>query len=315
VGELIGRAAAVALASAALACGGGAEDPPATPEPPFDPLPAPAPGTGIQVAIPELVLWPGEELYRCYHIDLPLDQAVHVKRLVSRQRGGHHFIVYRDGSEPAPGEERPASGTLTNGSCDGSFADTWLYGAFTPDNELAMPEGVAVPFEARARMQFDLHFVNASASKRRAQVFLNLEFADEPPLAEAGALLTYASIDIPARAERTVSGVCSPPAGANFFLMTTHTHRRGKLATVERWAGGAGAEELVRTEDWAHPQVRTWETPYLRFAPGEQFRYSCSFENPSSQAIIDGPSAELNEMCMAIAYYYPLVPGLRTCDE
>ncbi|HMJ14651.1 MAG TPA: hypothetical protein VK524_24740, partial [Polyangiaceae bacterium] len=190
----------------------------------------------------------------------------------------------------------------------------WLYGAFTPDSELSMPPGVAIPFGARARVQFDMHFVNPSSSERRAQVALNLEYA-QGPIEHAGALLTYASIEIPPRAERTVSGTCSPPASANFFMMTTHTHKRGRLASVERWDEATAGEELVRSEDYAHPQVRTWGAPFLRFEPGQQFRYSCAFENSSSSTIHDGPSAEINEMCMAIAYYYPLVPGLRTCAE
>jgi hypothetical protein len=310
----IGCITALALTSS-IGCGngGGRDDGDGQleggPEPPFEPLAAPPAGRGIQVTTPELVLGPGEETYRCYHLELPLDRAVPVSRLVSRTRGGHHFILYRQDGEAS------ASGTLSNGSCKTELSDTWLYGAFTPDSELPMPEGVAIPFEARARVQFDMHFVNPSASERRAQVMLNLEFAETAPVEQAGALLTYAAIDIPPRGERTVRGTCTPPAGVDFFLMTTHTHRRGTLATVERWTDGLAGEELVRTEDWAHPQVRTWESPFLRFEPGQQFRYSCSFKNASSSTITDGPSAELNEMCMAIAYYYPLVPGLRSCAE
>lgn len=309
--ERLLRAAVSALVPVALGCGSPEhDDPPAPAEPEwFEPLPPPAEGRGVQVSTPELVLAPGEERYGCYHLELPVEQAVNVSRLVSRTRGGHHFILYR------PVDVTAASGTLANRSCQTQAADAWLYAAFTPDNELRMPEGVAIPLEARARVLLDMHFVNTSASERRGQVFLNVEFAEGTPLAHAGALLTYADIELPPRRERTVGGKCTPPEGVHFFLMTTHTHRRGRLAVVERWADGAPIEELVRTEDWAHPQVRSWGPPFLRFLPGEQLQYRCSFQNSSSMTITDGPSAEINEMCMAIGYYYPLVPELGTCEE
>jgi hypothetical protein len=89
--------------------------------------------------------------------------------------------------------------------------------------------------------------------------------------------------------------------------MLTHTHRRGLLATITRvLANGQMGEELVRSPDWEIPQEKKYLTdPYLTFMPGEKFHYQCQYMNDLSQVVTAGPSAQTNEMCMAITYYFP----------
>jgi hypothetical protein len=99
-----------------------------------------------------------------------------------------------------------------------------------------------------------------------------------------------------------VSGDCDVPADANFFLMSTHSHKR----TTEALAARSDGMMLVDTTDWEHATISRWAAPqFLTFAAGEKLHYQCSYKNDSSNTITDGESAEKNEMCMAVGYYFP----------
>jgi hypothetical protein len=97
--------------------------------------------------------------------------------------------------------------------------------------------------------------------------------------------------------------------------MLTHTHRRGVLSTITRvLANGQMGEELVRTEDWEHPPTMTWGEPdFLTFKAGEKFHYRCDYVNDLDQLVTVGSSADVNEMCMAITYFFP-ASAAGTCN-
>ena len=119
---------------------------------------------------------------------------------------------------------------------------------------------------------------------------------------------------------QTVSGTCNAPVGANFFMMSTHTHKHATAAWVDYIHGGT-TTEIVHTGmtatypadqeqgsgvDWEHPGVGLWVTPnYLTVQSGDSFTYHCSYMNTGTQAVTVGETATYNEMCMAIGYYFP----------
>jgi hypothetical protein len=66
----------------------------------------------------------------------------------------------------------------------------------------------------------------------------------------------------------------------------------------------------VGTTDWDHPTTYLWNAPdFLTFKTGEKFHYSCTYQNDRASVVTVGSSAEANEMCMAITYYYPASAG------
>jgi hypothetical protein len=127
----------------------------------------------------------------------------------------------------------------------------------------------------------------------------------------AAAMTSFnSSINVPAATAagpgtQTVTGTCTAPTGANFFVVTTHTHKHATLAEVDFVSGGQSTN-LVHTTDWEHPDVRIWQEPnFLTIGPNDSFTYSCSYSNDSSNAVTVGETAASNEMCMEIAYYFP----------
>jgi len=276
-----------------------------------DTLPPPAAGTGIQMKTKMFTIMPGQELFKCYHAQIPLDTELDVAEFESLMSvGSHHFILYRADGDTAPLD------TITDGSCAGGLNNSWVYSSGQPRYGFKNPPGVAMVLNAKQRVGFDMHYINTTTKPIDAQVTLNMIFATGT-FQKAAPLISFnVGINIPPNGQQTVTGTCTPGAGANFYMASTHTHKRGVLATIHRvLADGTVGEELVHTTDWEKPDLASWNAvPFLTFKPGEKFRYSCSYQNDRNVPVTVGNSAETNEMCMAVTYFFPASATGGSCN-
>jgi hypothetical protein len=309
-GSSAGTAAVVGAAGAAPgAAGSGSATPGTDTWTPMSNLDAsgnlivPAAGQGYQMETKTFDLQPGQEIFSCYHAAAPNDATLPVGEWDGQMTAGsHHFILYRSDSDTTP------DGTLVNSGCTMGFGGSaWLYTQGTPRSHLLMPDGVAMELTPHERIVFDMHYINTGTEVIHAHIILNLNRVKTEKWQVAGSQVSFnVGINVPAHGKQTVGGDCTPVVGANYFIMQTHTHKHATLAVVNRSKGGVLGEELVKTTDWDNPQAHEWHSaPFLNFASGETFHYSCSFVNDSSQAVTVGTSAAVNEMCMAEAYYFP----------
>jgi hypothetical protein len=266
---------------------------------------APPTDQGYQISTPVFDLNPGDEVFKCFHVQMPNTAEFDVGEWESQMTAGsHHFILYKNDGDTAP------SGQLDNAGCTLGFGGpTWLYTSGTPHAHMPMPDAVAMPVAANERVVFDMHYINTTASVIHANVTLNMYKVKAAKFQIAQALVSFnTGIFIPPNGTQTVGGDCTPPPGVNFFIMGTHTHRRGVDAKITR-VGGAN-ETLVETTNWDNPTPGVWETPpYLTFGAGEKFHYSCSYQNDRNAYTTVGTSAANNEMCMAITYFFPATSG------
>ena len=288
---------------------------PTTPPPTPGGLPAPAydangillppdPNIGYQVSTPQFTLQPGSEQFRCYTTSIPTPTEMPVGRWVSQMSpGSHHFILYAGGSV--------ADGTFANSGCAaGPGSSQWVYASSVPDNQMPMPDGVAMPMAANQKINFDMHYINTTSGALTVQVKLNVERTLSPNPQRAGALVSFnTGIAIPPMGTQTVSGSCSVPAGSNFFILSTHTHKHATLASITDQGTGA---ELVHTTDWENPDTKVWlQAPFYNFTG--RLGYSCSYQSDQPKTILVGTSAITNEMCMAVTYFFPAPSGSMGC--
>jgi hypothetical protein len=295
----------------------------AAPSGPWDPkanldamgnLIAPAAGAGFQILTTQFDLNPGQEIFNCYHYATPNDAVYPVGEWDSQMSpGSHHFILYRMDGDTTP------SNTLTNPGCTSGFGgNTWLYTMGAPRGHLAFPDGVAMNLQPHERIIFDMHYINTGTSVIHARIGLNVNKVKAEKYQLADAQISFnTSIYIPPNGMQKVGGDCIPAAGANYFLMQTHMHKRGIAASVTRkLANGQLGEELVHTTNWDSPDVHIWQqAPFLTFQPGEKFHYTCTYQNDRASVVTVGTSAEKNEMCMAEAYFFPAVASVPACDS
>ncbi len=268
-------------------------------------LMAPAPGEGVQISTPMFEVPPGAEKFACYHTEIPVDGPINVHYYESvMAAGSHHFILYKTDNDATP------VGTMDQNGCITGF-QSWIYSSAQPHIDLQIPEGVAFALGSRQRIAFDMHYINTTQQTLQAHVTLNVIFA-QGEFQQAAPLISYnTGIFIPPNGTQTVEGDCTPGPGAKFFYMLTHEHRRGTMATISRlMADGSMGETLVSSPDWEVPMERKWITePFMTFQPGEKLHYRCDYQNDLPQVVTTGPSADTNEMCMAITYYFPASAG------
>jgi hypothetical protein len=276
-------------------------------------LKPPAAGQGFQMATPMFNLAPGQELFKCYHVAVPSDVEFPVGEWDSQMSpGSHHFILYRTAGDTV------ADGTLTDNACTQGFGGTtWLYTAGSPRGHLQFPQAVAMMLQPKERITFDLHYINTTTKAIQVQVILNANKVTAEKYEKADAQISFNfGINVPPHGTQTVQGDCTPVANAKYFVMQTHSHKYTTSAVVNRkLASGQLGEVLAMTTDWEQPDQRLWPVdPFLTFKQGEKFHYACSYKNDTANTITVGISAELNEMCMAEAYFFPATATTPSCN-
>ena len=268
------------------------------------------PTEGFQIRTPDIVIQPGQEVTYCYYFHTANSAETIVKSWQSKMTpGSHHMILYFLGTADQP------DGTLDpTGSCGGATnlanLPIWTYLAQTAENTSAMPTddghgtpvGMAIPAQQAAVMQ--MHYLNSSEAPITVHVTLNANaYTPGTAYTPAAAFVTYnTKIDIPAGVGQTASasGTCAVDPGMKFFTMSTHAHKQAVETIVTD-----GAAMVVDSKDWEHPTVMDWSAnPFYTFASGK-LSYQCDYVNGGNAEIKTGPSAQTNEMCMAVGYQFP----------
>jgi hypothetical protein len=279
----------------------------------------PPPARGFQVVSPDVTIMPGQEITYCYYFRTPNTEEMAIKKWSSVMTpGSHHMIMYTTASDTMP------PGTISSTAC-GNFSvgniPSWTYSAQTPTNETALPtdDGTGKPLGQKIAPNtpayFQMHYLNASDVPIKAHVTLNAEaHAAGAAFTQTAPYVTYNSqISIPPGAINDVESMtCNVPAGIKFWTMSTHAHKQAIKTTVKD--GGSTSNQIVFTStDWQHPGAASWPTtPFYTFSTGK-LTYECAYNNTgsnSSTTITSGPSAETNEMCMAVGYYFPATKSL-----
>jgi hypothetical protein len=282
-----------------LGCSGGDGGLGGDDEPDADDRPPP-PEHGFQIVTPDLEILAGQEITYCYYTTVRLDQAAGIKRWSSTMApGSHHLIVYFTETRQRP------DGTIDT-SCGGVGGGlnvpVWTYAAQTPEAEFTMPEGVGMHVAAEQPLFVQMHYFNAHPTQAiDAHVVINAE-THAPGVAyeRAAAYVTFnTQINLPPNGAGEVEGSCAVPAGAKFFTMSTHAHRRATRTEVRD-----GDTVIFESEDWEHPGSRDWKTaPHYTFAG--RLNYRCEYQNDLNEPVGTGDSADTDEMCMAVGYFFP----------
>lgn len=273
----------------------------------------PAPTRGFQIVSPEITIKAGEEITYCYYFKTPNTKNMVVKKWTSQMStGSHHMILFGTQSEVQP------AGTVSASQCGilGASVNNipaWLYASATEHSELALPtdDGTGTPLgqeiTAGSPAYIQMHYVNATDADMKVHVSINAEaYPVGAVYTKTAPYITFNnSIRIPGGAVGHVeTQTCATPAGAKFWEMSTHAHKQAVKTEVRN--GMSGSTDIVYTStDWEHPATKLWmATPFFTFA-SDKLTYSCTYNNPGTNEIVTGDSAQTNEMCMATGYYFP----------
>jgi hypothetical protein len=263
---------------------------------------------------PPFALEPGAEQTYCYYTTLGNDRPIAVRRWRSAMtEGSHHMILYRTKVLPRPTgtlEDCGSRGLISGGGIsDVDSFPVWTYAAQSPEVQQTMPPGVGQPLDVDQPVIVQMHYLNTFGRELEPTVRVEVEVYDDgAEYTPAGVYMTYnTQIEVPPNSTSSARGSCAVSEEAQFFNMTTHSHRFTTQAKVTD-----GERLIVQTDDWEHPPVESWRrAPFLSFASG-QLDYQCEYFNPTAQTVRTGDSAETDEMCMAVGYFFPST-GFTAC--
>jgi hypothetical protein len=305
-----------------LAASCGAED---AALPPDDPnFPAPPAGEGLQL-VSAVRVEPGEEQHACRYLVLP-DNALEIARFEHHYTAGsHHMLLCPTSKRPSEVEH----GAVFDCTSAGDLSATGvLYGSSVPDGELPYPAGIAMHLPPSSVVLLETHYLNPADVALDAEARINLWFATEPVTTEAGTLFfrDWALYLPPSPAvEITAAMRCEVPADISLLYATSHMHRRGTT-----FRSSVDDSPLHDSDSWDAPTPTVYWPP-REIAAGSAIEFSCGYRNTDGSVVIEGPSAETDEMCVFVGGYWPklsddaelclgdgsgpILDGDRTCEQ
>jgi hypothetical protein len=282
------------------------------------------------LSIGPIPLTAGQERTICSTFKLPTTTEVNVVQIDSTLApGSHHLILYKS---MATTEKKDIYDCQP---LDISGGDIPVYIAETEsDNLLPLPTGVAYKFPAGQMIRLEAHYLNATTSDIMGMGDVRLVQGDTDEskymaadimfCGSVSALTKGFGMGVPPGATTLPPGFYKPPAGIKVFGATTHEHKRGSGMTLAKSTGTNDPGMVLSTGmPYDNPPFVVYnDSNLLSFAPGEGFRWQCSYQNNSQMTYYFGQSAQDNEMCFFWAYYYPSVghfinpqSDLGTCGQ
>jgi len=287
----------------------------------------PPPPRGFQIASPGIDIAPGKDSTYCYYFKTSNTDELSIQRWASHMGPAvHDIVLYLTPTiQKEPGTMNPTGCAVAAGG--GGTA--WSYAAQTTDAEVVLPgdDGTGNPIgqvvKAGQTGFLQIHVRNTTTATLRADVTLNgyayPSSVQPTPAAPFVALILNLNSLHPeddklmvkagtasSPAAGTVGGNCSIPLDPDgkpvrFFGITTYTHKQGVHTLVKD-----GASKVFESTSWEHPGTMN-SPPFTTFQSGT-LSYQCDYLNPNAYTILSGDEVTMQEMCMAIGYFFP-APG------
>jgi hypothetical protein len=271
----------------------------------------------------DLQIAAGQEITECYYFHTPNTTALPITAWASHMTPGSHHMIMFWGSE-----SQPADGTVDQNCGIGGGATSipiWVYASQTPDQTLQIPTDdgtgtntpLAQPVPANQPAVFQMHYLNETDGALTVHVEIEAyALPATTKYTETDAYVTYnANISIPPGAVNKVeTDTCATPANAKFWTVSTHSHKQSVETDIKDNSG----DMIFQSMDWQHPGTTNWNQPTFYTFPNNSLTVDCTYDNndptdPNSQTtIVDGQSAQTNEMCMATGYFFPAT-GAQFC--
>jgi hypothetical protein len=250
------------------------------------------------------------ELYQCQFVKMPdTGGEVFVSGgTYTTTPGTHHFLMFRTAPDMTAPPALNAPVDCFEGQGVMQYERGFVTGGQVRTESADFPEGAALAFKPGEVLLFQGHFVNAGAQEVQAKIHVEMRStAAETVKWRVGTYRFYNPfIYLPpgAHAPATASMRCHIHHDVTILSAGSHMHKRGvAYRAYFDTAGGPPADNpFFTTNDWQSPPY--WRGP-LTIPAGSAIRFFCDYQNDGDQPIIQGLSADNNEMCMFSAFYIP----------
>ena len=218
--------------------------------------------------------------------------------------GTHHFLLFRT-SDVDPSIPLGTPIDCFEGQGVMRFERGFVTGGQSRADNADFPDGVALAFAPGEVLLFQAHVLNPGASKLDASVHVEMKQVDASKVAQrVGTFRFYDPfIFVPAHGKSTARMRCPVQKDVTLVSAGSHMHRRGVAyrAFLDLPNGRADAP-FFTTNDWQNPVY--YHGP-LTAPAGAHVRFECDYDSQDPTDVVQGLSADANEMCMFSAFYYP----------
>ncbi|UFH55862.1 hypothetical protein [Spirosoma sp. KNUC1025] len=277
----------------------------------YEPLPAPAAGTGFQMGIATFDIQPNFERELFTRRLVGNTQDVYVNRYETKMRSGsHHFVAYdfrnkvalptlndiRDLRNPDNSLNLTTVITMSN--------HVYLAGSQAQYQDYTFPEGTALLIPAGASLDLNSHFVNKTSAVMKGEAQINLYTVDKSKVQRVVQTLDLGntSLTIPANTRVTLSKSFTFNKARTILTLTSHMHKLGEKFVIKIKGGSRDGEVIYTSTDWEHPDIVTLKTP-LALQKGEGLTSEITYNNTTSKTVNFGLTSE-DEMGIIFGYYY-----------
>lgn len=251
----------------------------------------------------------GAEQHRCRFVKVdPAYDGYIVEMSHEYTPGSHHLVLFRTDLTDIPSGQSGDLDCYGAGSEVMSHTRGVLYASQSATGKTTLPPSVGLPIRGGSVLMLQSHYLNAGVSALDAKVDVRLAVAPRSDAIkdEAGVLFYYDPfIVVPPRGRSSALMRCRIAKDIHLLTGLSHTHKRGVgfEAFVDPPSGELSPTPFYTSNDWEHPQ--SFDSK-LDVPAGSKIRFRCDYANPSGETeIVQGQSAETNEMCVFTGLYYP----------
>ncbi|HVU00666.1 MAG TPA: hypothetical protein VHE30_02910 [Polyangiaceae bacterium] len=287
----------------------------------------------------------GDEKEFCIRVNTTNSELKYFDAYRGRMRPHSHHLIVTMPTAHVENETTPWE-------CSPQVTERWLFGAQTPQIDVAHLSGAELPVESdpdyglahdippNQTLLIDLHYVNPTEAPILREAWATLDYVDPADVKTKVDLIGWYNpvINIPANGKFTTNRVvCQVPNDASgtpqsvyLGLATGHAHQRMQRVSV--WHTDlSGNEQLIyETHSWHEPGeaffVKGIENPplpvagsgwgatsgYVKVVPGETVSFECEYQNDQDHVVTFGETTK-NEMCNIFGFYYPTAGGMWNC--
>ena len=264
----------------------------------------------------ETTVAPGTEAYRCRFVRMPhtggeifVSGGQH-----TLSAGTHHYLLFRTNlTSLTDAQSQPTDCVEHDGVMQ--YVSAFVTGGQTPHESADFPGGVAIAFASDEILLLQAHFLNATRAPIDARVDVVLRTIPTDAVEQRAGLLQFYDpfISVPPHASASAGMRCPIPHDITLLSAGPHMHRHGVgyEAFVDEPGQPPSTTPFYTSNDWEHP---TYFLGYRTIRAGSYVRFRCDYRNDDDAPVVQGLSADRDEMCMFGGYYFPAMsPEEEAC--
>lgn len=257
---------------------------------------------------------PFEEAWICDVYPMPNSGFAHVNRVELKQtEGTHHLTLSTLGLS--------GGGKIEHGryDCNELYGDSSLMeeqimffgNQGSAEATMQLPEGVAANIPPALDVIHEMHYVNTTGQPVELYSRINAWTMSpfDVELGIWGGSVRDENIEIPPMSQHTEWSRCVFNEDVEVLFLASHTHQLGTEFTIKPFDGQSVGAQFYRNDDWHVPNIVQYDPP-LVVPAGEGFEWTCTWNNPTAEAVRYGNLAT-DEMCNLAVVHTPFSTTAR----